>query len=67
MAYLGYIKYFRVVGELNVWGRVEGNKSNRLSSERLLFSVEAISLLYHVPQSPGASIPSCTSLLSFRS
>lgn len=53
MAYLGYIKYFRVAGELSVWGRAAGNKSNRLSNVRLLFSMETISCLYHTPQSPG--------------
>lgn len=53
MACLGYIKYFRVAGELNVLRRVSGNKSNRLSSESLLFSTEAISWLHHALQSPG--------------
>lgn len=33
MAYLGYIKYFKVAGELNIWGKVAGNKSNSFPVE----------------------------------
>ena len=45
MAYLCYVKYFRVVGKLNIWGQVAGNKSSRFPMEDVFFLETFTSLL----------------------
>ena len=58
MAYLCYVKYFRVVGKLNIWGKVAGNKSSRFPMEDF-FSLETFTSLLCSSIS-GASTSPCT-------